>query len=107
MDGPARVGQDRSHTERQARLNSPQPLVLSTLTTEYRYRYNKYEVMSMDKEDLILEELRKINAKIDAMKEDIDQIKEDAAITRSGVNTMIEWAEDVSNTISFPLPKLK
>lgn len=40
MDGYIRVGQDRSHTERQVRLNSPQPLVLSTLTTEHRYRYN-------------------------------------------------------------------
>ena len=82
----------------------------------------------MDKEDLILEELRKLNAKVDTMqqdvsqlkgdvaqlkvdvsqlKEDVAQLKEDSEITRTGVNALIEWAEDVSNAIRFPLPKLK
>lgn len=68
----------------------------------------------MDKEDLILEELRKLNAKVGTMqqdvsqlKEDVAQLKEDSEITRTGVNALIEWAEDVSNAIRFPLPKLK
>ena len=68
----------------------------------------------MDKEDLILEELRKLTAKVDTMqqdvsqlKEDVAQLKEDSEITRTGVNALIEWAEDVSNAIRFPLPKLK
>ena len=68
----------------------------------------------MDKEDLILEELRKLNAKVDTMQQDVSQLKEDVAqlkeeseITRTGVNALIEWAEDVSNAIRFPLPKLK
>ena len=68
----------------------------------------------MDKEDLILEELRKLNAKVDTMqqdvsqlKEDVAQLKEDSEITRTGVNALIEWAEDVSNAIRFPLPKVK
>ena len=68
----------------------------------------------MDKEDLILEELRKLNAKVDTLqqdvsqlKEDVAQLKEDSEITRTGVNALIEWAEDVSNAIRFPLPKLK
>ncbi|WP_419012729.1 hypothetical protein [Dysosmobacter sp.] len=68
----------------------------------------------MDKEDMILEELRKLNAKVDTMqqnvsqlKEDVAQLKEDSEITRTGVNALIEWAEDVSNAIRFPLPKLK
>lgn len=68
----------------------------------------------MDKEDLILEELRKLNAKVDIMQQDISQLKgdvaqlkEDSEITRTGVNALIEWAEDVSNAIRFPLPKLK
>ena len=52
-------------------------------------------------------ELRKISAKMDAIQEDIDQLKEDSEVTRSGVNALIEWAEDVSNAIRFPLPKLK
>ena len=75
----------------------------------------------MDKEDMILEELRKLNTKVDTMqqdisqlkgdvsqlKEDVAQLKEDAEITRSGVNSLLEWAEDVSNAIRFPLPKVK
>ena len=68
----------------------------------------------MDKEDMILEELRKLNAKVDTMqqnvsqlKEEVAQLKEDSEITRTGVNALIEWAEDVSNAIRFPLPKLK
>ena len=68
----------------------------------------------MDKEDMILEELRKLNAKVDTMqqnvsqlKEDVAQLKEDSEITRTGVNALIEWADDVSNAIRFPLPKLK
>ena len=79
------------------------------------------EVRTMDKEDMILEELRKLNTKVDTMqqdisqlkgdvsqlKEDVAQLKEDAEITRSGVNSLLEWAEDVSNAIRFPLPKVK
>ena len=75
----------------------------------------------MDKEDMILEELRKLNTKVDTiqqdisqlkgdvsqLKEDVAQLKEDAEITRSGVNSLLEWAEDVSNAIRFPLPKVK
>ena len=75
----------------------------------------------MDKEDMILEELRNLNTKVDTMqqdisqlkgdvsqlKEDVAQLKEDAEITRSGVNSLLEWAEDVSNAIRFPLPKVK
>ena len=68
----------------------------------------------IDKEDMILEELRKLNAKVDTMqqdvsqlKEDVAQLKEDSEIARTGVNALIEWAEDVSNAIRFPLPKLK
>lgn len=61
----------------------------------------------MEKEELILEELRKISAKMETIQEDIDQLKEDSEITRSGVNALVEWAEEVSNAIRFPLPKLK
>ncbi len=68
----------------------------------------------MEKEDMILEELRRINKRLDAMdgkvnklQEDLDELKEAQEETRSGVNALIEWAEDVSNAIRFPLPKLK
>ena len=52
-------------------------------------------------------ELRKINSRLDGMESRLDRLEESAEITRDGVNTLIEWAEDVSNGIRFPLPKLK
>lgn len=61
----------------------------------------------MEKEDLILEELRKINSRLAGVESRLDKLEESAEITRDGVNTLIEWAEDVSNAIRFPLPKLK
>ena len=61
----------------------------------------------MEKEDLILEELRKINSRLAGVESRLDKLEESAEITRDGVNTLIEWAEDVSNAIRFPLRKLK
>ena len=61
----------------------------------------------MEKEDLILEELRKINSRLAGVESRLDKLEESAEITRDGLNTLIEWAEDVSNAIRFPLPKLK
>ena len=61
----------------------------------------------MEKEDLILEELRKINSRLAGVESRLDKLEESAEITRDGVNTLIEWAEDVSNASRFPLPKLK
>ena len=52
-------------------------------------------------------ELRTINSRLDGMESRLDKLEESAEITRDGVNTLIEWAEDVSNAIRFPLPKLK
>ena len=52
-------------------------------------------------------ELRKINSRLDGMESRLDRLEESAEITRDGVNTLIEWAEDVSNAIRFSLPKLK
>ena len=58
-------------------------------------------------------ELRKINSRLDKIEEDIDEIKEDieeikesAEITRSGVNALLDWAEDCGNAIKFPLPRI-
>ena len=53
----------------------------------------------MDKMDLILDEIRNVNARL-------DKIEEDLEITRVGVNSLLGWAEHVSNAISFPLPKI-
>ena len=58
-------------------------------------------------------ELRKINSRLDGMESRfdgmesrLDKLEESAEVTRGGINTLIEWAENVSNAIRFPLPKL-
>ena len=58
-------------------------------------------------------ELRKINSRFDGMESRfdgmesrLDKLEESAEVTRGGINTLIEWAENVSNAIRFPLPKL-
>lgn len=68
----------------------------------------------MTNEERILElleaqqgELRQINVRLNSIDARLDKLEEDAEITRDGVNALIEWAENVSNAIRFPLPKLK
>lgn len=68
----------------------------------------------MTNEERILEllesqqlELRNINSRLSSVESRLDKLEESAEITRDGVNTLIEWAENVSNAIRFPLPKLK
>ena len=65
-------------------------------------------------------ELRKINSRLDGMESRLDgmesrfdgmesrldKLEESTEVTRGGINTLIEWAENVSNAIRFPLPKL-
>lgn len=52
-------------------------------------------------------ELEKIISRLEGVESRLDKLEESTEITRDGVNTLIEWAEDVSNAIRFPLPKLK
>lgn len=61
----------------------------------------------MDKLDMILEKLDSMEKKMDAMQEDIDILKESQEETRSGVNALLEWAEECGNVIKFPLPRVK
>ncbi len=42
---------------------------------------------------------------IAGMKDDIEILKEDSAITRSGVNTLLEWAEQAQIEVKIPLYK--
>ena len=46
--------------------------------------------------DLIKLELKPINERLDKIETDLAQVKEDTAITRSAVNTILEWADDAS-----------
>nr|DAR73409.1 MAG TPA: hypothetical protein [Inoviridae sp.] len=40
------------------------------------------------------------------MDQKLEPIKEDLAEVRSGVNTLLDWAEQVGGSIEFPLPKI-
>ena len=40
------------------------------------------------------------------MAQKLEPIKEDLAEVRSGVNTLLDWAEQVGGSIEFPLPKI-
>ena len=55
-----------------------------------------------------------IDNRLDAMQSDIELLKDDVAdlkasaeITRGGVNSLREWAEECGNVIKCPLPKVK
>jgi hypothetical protein len=62
---------------------------------------------NMTNEEKILQLLEAQREDIKDIQSRLDKLEESAEITRDGVNTLIEWAEDVSNAIRFPLPKLK
>lgn len=60
------------------------------------------------------EKLEPIRADVAQVKEDVAELKEDVAElkesneeVRSGVNALLEWAEECGNVIKFPLPKVK
>ena len=46
------------------------------------------------------EELRKINDRL-------EKLEEHAEVTRAGVNSLLDWAEECGTVIKFPLPKVK
>ena len=67
------------------------------------------------------EELRKINSRLEGVESSLngmdsrlegiesrlEKLEESAEITRASVNSLLEWADHVSNAISFPLPKVE
>lgn len=40
------------------------------------------------------------------IKERLEKLEEGQAEVRSGVNTLLRWAEKVGDSIDFPLPKI-
>ena len=59
----------------------------------------------------LLEALNKrfdeIDRRFDSIEERLGDLEESAEITRAGVNSLLEWAEECGNVIKFPLPKVK
>ena len=63
--------------------------------------------MSVTNEEKILEMLATMQKDITTIKEDVAELKEAHEETRSGVNSLLEWAEECGNVIKFTLPKVK
>ena len=57
--------------------------------------------------DSIDKRLDAMQSDIESLKDDVADLKESAEITRGGVNSLLEWAEECGNVIKFPLPKVK
>lgn len=53
---------------------------------------------------LIRSETAPINKRLDAIQEQLNEIKEDTQITREVVNLLGEWAENASAVIGVPYP---
>ena len=51
--------------------------------------------------------LEAINKRFDSIENRLDKLEESAEVTRSGVNSLLDWAEECGNVIKFPLPKVK
>lgn len=52
------------------------------------------------------EEISGIKEEISDIKEEIGTMKEDLEEVRTGVNTLLDWAERTSHVLEFPLPKV-
>ena len=55
------------------------------------------------KEKMLIESEKRMEKVMD---QKLEPIKEDLAEVRSGVNTLLDWAEQVGGSIEFPLPKI-
>ena len=74
----------------------------------------------MESMELVLQELKKINGRLDTLegkmdrlqtdvtelREDVAELKEAHEITRDGVNALLEWSDKISEAQRLPLPKI-
>ena len=49
----------------------------------------------------------KLDRKLQPIVDCLDKLEESSEEVRSGVNALLEWAEECGNVIKFPLPKVK
>ena len=49
----------------------------------------------------------KLDRKLQPIVDRLDKLEESSEEVRSGVNALLEWAEECENVIKFPLPKVK
>ena len=51
--------------------------------------------------------LNGMDSRLEGIESRLYKLEESAEITRASVNSLLEWADHVSNAISFPLPKVE
>lgn len=59
-------------------------------------------------QEYVIKQLSLITKQLEEVKEEVSEIKEDTEITRTAVNTLIEWADAVSEVeavVKFPVKK--
>ena len=59
-------------------------------------------------QEYVIKQLSLITKQLEEVKEEVSEIKEDTEITRTAVNTLIEWADAVSevqSVVKFPVQK--
>ena len=49
----------------------------------------------------------KLDRKLHPIIDRLDKLEESSEEVRSGVNSLLEWAEECGNVIKFPLPRVK
>ena len=49
----------------------------------------------------------KLDRKLQPIVDRLDKLEESSEEVRSGVNALLEWAEECGNVIKFPLAKVK
>lgn len=52
------------------------------------------------------EKLEPINERLDRMDEKLESLEEGQAELRTSVNRLLDWSEKVSDSLTFPLPKV-
>ena len=51
--------------------------------------------------------LNGMDSRLEGIESRLEKLEESAEITRASVNSLLEWADHVSNAISSPLPKVE
>lgn len=52
-------------------------------------------------------ELKAMNRRLDSVEEKLDALAEEHAITREGVNKLVEWSENAGYIIHYPFGQVK
>lgn len=61
----------------------------------------------MNNEEKILQLLEAQQEEFWKINDRLEKLEEHAEVTRAGVNSLLDWAEECGNVIKFPLPKVK